>query len=267
MIINPYVFGSSLLILDLYPNAAVAYSLRKLRTAYTGNCIRVRRSIDNTEQDFGFVNNVLDTASLLTFCGAGNGFITTWYDQSGNANNSTQATAANQCQIVSSGVTIKDPITNKISTLWTNDLYSLASTITMTQLNYRLGVFNRNTTASRIYGLGSNVTNPSLGKWDASNIISSSYGTGAATHATSAATGAFLMSVLRDNTNTVKCWINSVAQTSGTSSGTSFGITHFGASSTVTSVGYKSEEIYWASNQESNRTGIETNVNNYWTVY
>jgi hypothetical protein len=29
------------------------------------------------------LGNDLDTASLLTFCGAGNGFVTTWYDQSG----------------------------------------------------------------------------------------------------------------------------------------------------------------------------------------
>ena len=74
------------LLLDTYPNAAVAYSLRKLRTDYSGNAIRVRRSSDNVEQDFGFVGNDLDTASLLTFCGVGNGFITTWYDQSTNAN-------------------------------------------------------------------------------------------------------------------------------------------------------------------------------------
>lgn len=57
------------LLLDSYPNAAVAYSLRKLRSAYTGSAIRVRRSVDNVEQDFGFVNNVLDTDSLLDFVG------------------------------------------------------------------------------------------------------------------------------------------------------------------------------------------------------
>lgn len=57
------------LLLDSYPNAAVAYSLRKLRSAYTGSAIRVRRSVDNVEQDFGFVNNVLDTNSLLDFVG------------------------------------------------------------------------------------------------------------------------------------------------------------------------------------------------------
>ncbi len=41
----------SLFLLDQYPSAAVAYSVRKLRAAYTGNAIRVRRSSDNTEQE------------------------------------------------------------------------------------------------------------------------------------------------------------------------------------------------------------------------
>jgi hypothetical protein len=50
-------------LLDDYPNAAAAYSLRLLRTAYTGDAIRVRRASDNTEQDIGFVNE-LDTAAL-----------------------------------------------------------------------------------------------------------------------------------------------------------------------------------------------------------
>ena len=91
------------LLLDTYSSSAVAYSLRKLRTAYAGSAIRVRRSSDNTEQNIGFVSGNLDTASLISFCGAGNGFVTTWYDQSGNGINFTQASAANQPQIVSSG--------------------------------------------------------------------------------------------------------------------------------------------------------------------
>ena len=96
------------LLLDTYPGAAAAYSLRKLRTAYTGNAIRVRRSSDNTEQDIGFTAlNVLDESALTTFCGVGDGFVTTWYDQSGNARNVTQTTAASQPQIVSSGVVNK----------------------------------------------------------------------------------------------------------------------------------------------------------------
>jgi hypothetical protein len=91
-------------LLDLYPNAAVAYSLRRLRSGYTGSAIRVRRSSDNAEQDIGFVDNVLDTASLLTFVGAGDGFVTTWYDQSGLGSDATQTTAGVQPEIVLGGV-------------------------------------------------------------------------------------------------------------------------------------------------------------------
>jgi len=107
-------------LLDLFPNAAVAYSLRKLRTAYTGSAIRVRRSSDNTEQNIGFVGNNLDTASLLAFCGAGNGFVTAWYDQSTNGNNATQTTAGNQPRIVNGGVV--EVVNGKSALNWTNGL-------------------------------------------------------------------------------------------------------------------------------------------------
>lgn len=109
MALFPFSFmqsQSAPLLLDSYPGAAAAYSIRKLRTAYTGSAIRVRRSSDNTEQDIGFSGGNLDTSALTSFCGAGNGFVTTWYDQSGNGKNATQSTASNQPQIVSSGSVI-----------------------------------------------------------------------------------------------------------------------------------------------------------------
>jgi hypothetical protein len=88
-------------LLDLYPGAAAAYSLRQLTTGDQRNVVRVRRSSDNTEQDFT-APQVTD-GTLTTFCGAGNGFVRTWYDQSGNGKNAEQTTTANQPQIVSSG--------------------------------------------------------------------------------------------------------------------------------------------------------------------
>ena len=60
------------LLLNSYPNAKLAFSLRKLSTSYSGSAIRVRRSSDNTEQDIGFVNNQLDTTSLQSFVGSTN---------------------------------------------------------------------------------------------------------------------------------------------------------------------------------------------------
>jgi hypothetical protein len=92
------------LLLDIYSGATAAYSLRKLNMNYSGSAIRVRRSSDNTSQDIGFdVNGNLDTTALLSFVGAGNGFVPIWYDQTGNGYNMGQPTFANQPQIVSGG--------------------------------------------------------------------------------------------------------------------------------------------------------------------
>jgi hypothetical protein len=60
---------STPLLLDTYGGSAVAYSLRKLSSTYSGSAIRVRRSSDNAEQDINFVGGDLDTQSLLDFVG------------------------------------------------------------------------------------------------------------------------------------------------------------------------------------------------------
>lgn len=95
-------------LLDTYSGAAAAYSLRLLSSTYSGSAIRVRRSDDNTEQDIGFRNNELDTSTLETFSIGSDCFVTVWYDQSGGTNNATQTTASAQPKIVSSGSTITE---------------------------------------------------------------------------------------------------------------------------------------------------------------
>lgn len=72
-------------LLDIFPGAAFAFSLRQLRTDYLGPAIRVQRSSDNAEQDIGFLaNGDLDVSSMVSFVGASNGIIKILYDQSGN---------------------------------------------------------------------------------------------------------------------------------------------------------------------------------------
>ena len=95
-------------LLDDYSGAAAAYSLRLLDSTYTGDAIVVRRASDNTTQSIGFVNNELDTATLESFCSGTDGFVTTWYDQSGNGNDASTTIGSNQPKIVSSGSTITD---------------------------------------------------------------------------------------------------------------------------------------------------------------
>jgi hypothetical protein len=99
------VSGAFTGVLDSLPASAAAYSVRRLRSGYTGALIRVRRSSDSTEQDIGYtLGGNLNTMTLTTFCGANSCFVTTWYDQSGNVRNATQGTPANQPRIVNAGV-------------------------------------------------------------------------------------------------------------------------------------------------------------------
>lgn len=69
--------------------------------------MRVRRSSDDDEQDFTAAERTDGT--LADFCGAGDGFLRTWYDQSGNGRHAAQATAARQPQVVASGVVLDAP--------------------------------------------------------------------------------------------------------------------------------------------------------------
>ena len=100
------LLNSKKYVLDLiFAVIAAAYGLRRLYSLWTGASIIVQRSSDDAQADIGFTaNGDLDTVALLAFVGSGNGFITTWYDQSGNGRHATQSTAANQPRIVSNGV-------------------------------------------------------------------------------------------------------------------------------------------------------------------
>lgn len=95
-------FLSNAFLLDAYPNASAAYSVRKLRDAYSGSCLRVRRASDNTEQDIGFSGNDINESSLTSFCTGTNCFVRTWYDQSGGGVNAVQTTTTRQPKIYDS---------------------------------------------------------------------------------------------------------------------------------------------------------------------
>lgn len=90
-------------LLDVYgTNAFCAHSVRKERTAYTGACLRAIRDSDSAEQDIDFDSNgLIDTASLLSFAGAGTVRLKTWYDQTGNGNHLILASALGAVLVLS----------------------------------------------------------------------------------------------------------------------------------------------------------------------
>jgi hypothetical protein len=271
------------LLLDAFPNAAAAFSLRKLRTAYTGNCIQVRRSSDNTLQNIGFVNNVLDTSSLLSFVGAGSGFVRTWYDQSGNLRDYSNTTNANQPRIVNSGVLETDlgkPIIRFISAnstrltrngeflqMHNHSFFNIAKTLLpITSTKYFFSFRNSGTgtgTSKRIYNNYANdVLRYSLGNtsvsMSTSSFISSTVlmaGNSSSGEQNFYVDGSFISSA---NNNEIETPERTAIGALVDNLGTGFG--NYGDF-------LQHELIFYPNNQSSNRTAIENNINSFYNIY
>ena len=273
---------SAALLLDTYTGAAAAYSLRKLRTAYTGAAIRVRRSSDNTETDIGFVADVLDISSLITFVGAGNGFVTKWYDQSGNAKDSTQTIQSNQPKIVNTGsIILKN---TKPTVYFLNPQYlNLSSNFTGTA-----GTFinlTATTTDPAVTDNGSPMSG--IGNQSLSSHQPYSDGNIYETFATSVrktvgnptnnTTNLYLYNVVSDS-NLYNVKINNSTFYNTTTNTVQYNTnppgTFFPKIGTGVSIGglyyfngYISEIIVYTSNQTSNISAINSNINSYYTIY
>ena len=100
---------------DNYGTAdAVGYSFDRLRGAYSGPIVTIRRSSDNAEEDFYLnASNTFDMTSetsggtsLSTWIGSDSGYITTRYDQGLTAKHRTQTTQAAQPMIVDAGTLV-----------------------------------------------------------------------------------------------------------------------------------------------------------------
>jgi hypothetical protein len=239
-----------------------------LRTAYTGSAIRVRRSSDNAEQNIGFTAlGNLDESSLTSFCSGTDGFVTTWYDQSGNGRNATQSTAANQPQIVSAGSVIN--VNGKPSLRFdgTNDDFSLSSTIT-TSIYSHFAVVQRASTGVIVIPIGLS-GGQSLGSFADNNLYENNGSTYVSVPYTND-TNQNLFSVIKNGDTLSDFSATQNASTLGSYTGTPFTsipIDRLGARSSFYSDGNLQEIVLYSSNQSSNRTGIRTNINTYYGIY
>jgi hypothetical protein len=254
-------------LLDLYPNAAAAYSLRKLRSAYSGFAIRVRRSSDNTEQDIGF-NSLggLDTSSLTSFCGSGNGFVTTWYDQSGNGYNATQTTAANQPQIVSSGSVIN--VNSKPSIAYNGSTTQMInSNLSLSQPSTHILVMKDDASVDahivdRYTGSGNRQVDYLPG-----GVFSIFAGTALSSGVSVGTAQRLFFNIFNSTTSNIRH--NGASVATGNAGTQSLAGLNIGSNSGFGQNynGKLQELILYNSNQSSNNTGIESNINSYYGIY
>ncbi|RYY90691.1 MAG: HYR domain-containing protein [Chitinophagaceae bacterium] len=89
---------------------ALAAGLHALVPHYQGPAVRLRRAMDNAQQDFGFVNGDLDLSAIRAFVGLGACYVVTLYDQSGRGNHLEQSIPQRQPLFVASGINGKPAI-------------------------------------------------------------------------------------------------------------------------------------------------------------
>lgn len=223
---------------------------------------------------------VTESSTLKTYqqtlsIAMGQGFVTKWYDQSGNGNDAFQnAILGSQAQIIANGHKIIAATTNKLTTTWTSDVYTLTTGINPNTRYLSIGVVNRTANTNNIAHIGiagafGGVNGQTPLVWFATTGEVRSAMFSSLIHGTNTSTGAFITTSEKNASNLKSIYINGTAlattATEATSTGTN--INSFGQSGGTTTTCQYAEYIYWNSEQSANRVGIETEINNYYNVY
>jgi hypothetical protein len=267
--INSYQFATPAgptRLLDAYPGATAAYSLRQLRTGAI-NAIRVRRSSDNTEQDFTPAQ--ITNGTLTAFCGAGNGLVRTWYDQSANNFHASQSDPAKQYLIVQNGSLITkngkpsvlcDGIDDSMPTnsgIIAQPL-TLAAVYSPNSINVNNHIVDGASVTARV------VLGP-IGSTNQYRLFAGSNARGGTV------TTAQSLWFATANTTSSSLFINSSAvftnQNIGANSLNNFVITGDPENQSNNADGYLQELVLYASNQSANRAGIEANINAHYSIF
>jgi hypothetical protein len=270
-------------LLDQYAGAEAAYSLRALSSGWlAGDVVEVRRSVfGGGDAHDTFTASQITSGAMLAwvteFSGTAAGFVSKWYDQSGNGNDAIQPATTLQPKIVSVGALILDDQGNAtIKFDGINDFLDCGARIVELSANAAT-VFS----VSQKDGGGTNqlgyicAEGDSVGPYSSNFILGNSignavlwvntveFGTGGA--------GLRLESFLYNQTN-FQAYVNGAtsgaagaatvnAETSNTIIGASGDGTTANTARKITAL------ISYKSNQSANIAGIHSAINDLYTIY
>jgi len=267
--------AAATLLLDTYTDAAAAYSLRKLRTAYTGDAVEVYNG--SSYADIGFDGSgELDTTALATHCGSNDGFVSKWYDQSGNTNTAAQTTTSEMPKIYdgTTGVVLnsnsnpavffQDGISNSLPSTVTHSsdpiFITAVSEVPSGATNERSNIYT-----------GGGSTDFEFRNWAGSQVtIRIGDGSTVATNAISGTTVDEVILLTGYNvSSSLNLFLNGTASASNPVTA-NYSVTFPAGgihASRTTIPNYISEIVVYESDQSSNRTDIEDNINTFYNIY
>ncbi len=263
--------------------SAAAYSLRKVKSDYTGPAVRIRRTSDDIDADVAFdTNDTVSNDSIVTevlsgnqstlqaFISGTNAAVAIWYDQSGNSNNATQTTDANQPLIAESG-NLKDHLDFD----GTDDLLNVDSQISIANEHSLFLVASTSQTSAGGGGdfpnlLGDNTSGKGIGFF-AGKLLNKAAGSNNSDGLFSftSDTSKKILSTLSNGTN-INSFHNGAASSDNPISddGTDNKFDQIGGSTQTNDNfdGNVFEIIIFTSDQTNNRFKIESNINNHYGI-
>ena len=270
------------LLLDTYPNANHAFSLRKLRTAYDGFVLKVRDDSSGNEADVSFDDNdtVSDSSPVSNLTGGSgstlgawrgsNVYVSKWYDQSSNGHDISQSSSSWQPKLISSGNYYTDGANGKISLRGHGDQLKETSSGTLDQPVTIVAVTDVWTVSTHRYLCDGGFASSS-GERQALVLLSSDFDMWAGGSFVGGAT------VTADNWqwfalfngSSSELSMNGTNQTSlnpGTNGCRALSLfSRYNAANTWR--GTIQEFIQWGSDRSSERSAIETTINEYYGTY
>lgn len=245
--------------------AEAIYSVRNHPNFVGSYAMEVQRSSDNATLDIGFVGNDIDEAAMTTFMGAGDLYVSKWYDRSGNGNDATNA-LGNRPQIGASGVLHK--VNGKVAAYYTagTQILNFDSPIDLGTNHTVFAVINLTTNDKEFLGgvnsylfyrLGSTTFFAASGFVVATNFGEVDLNT---------------QILLTDNriNRIYSRYINgSVSLNSNpVASNANFTATNLsGEGPAYNFYGYQQEVIIYSGDKLQEKAGIEQNINDYYSIY
>ena len=224
--------------------------------AYDGNDL----TPTTTQANVFYLKNIVVTQTTA------DGAVTTWYDQSGNGNDATNSTESEQPLVVSGGTLVEENGKPAIQFDGVNDEL-VNSSITLTQpFTYFHARRYRNTTTLRIALSLSTSTNGWADYLDGGQLRA--FFGGSKSIAAGFNTNQNLWGAIVNGTSS-QVLLNgtSTAANLGTNNGDAVVIGDRGNISGVNAAVNVQEIIIFDSNQDTNRTGIEENINSRFNIY
>lgn len=250
-------------LIDRKKDAILGYSLQKISSefVYSGPCVRVRRDSDDTEMDIGFDGSFIDTDALIAFTGAGNAYVTIWYDQSFAGNHATQTVNSKQPLIVSSGTLYADPDNGLPSVYFdgVDDFFDLTVDFNFTPGLFQAAVFNR---AFGVVTLGNSTDNGTTGIWvdPGTDTIITYIDASAENHGVNATSGTVLLTTKHVATDDTSVYVNGVLFNTVSEGINANTINQFGKLGAFLNKGSFQELVYWNTDKSVQQTVIHLNI-------